>query len=926
MYRRSVVTAALVAAGIISIAWRDHVAATDNDALRRAWYDWDRGDYVAALTAYQALLSGADARAVLEPIALQTGELYRTVELTTNGANPAFSQDSRVFSFETGPGITAGAAAGIGRITHVRATAVTDTDLTTLDGGDASFCPDGRHVAFVRVPGSVELTRAQDALSSATSAAERAPRQQALVRLIARDGHIVLRDIGSGRDEPIDTGDLLKTSVTCAADGSVLFAGAGETETASTQIYAARAGGPPRALTQGDGFKVPWRIDAAGRTLLFLVPRQGPFRQGGAGSAPLDPAAADPSAGGGAPGGAGGGGGGFNAAPTAFGIVTLAGKSVTVNGMAPALSRDGRSVTWISRAGAATAGGEQRLLVAPSDGLDAPIELHKGLERLDAPAISADGARVAFQMMPVEDWEIYLVGRDGTHETRVTREIQHDVLPQFLSGDRLLGTIGEARHRRSYLYEPIARTAQPGPPNPATSSTAGGVSSSPGASASPVASVFSRKRLFHNNTVRTIAPEYVWVPAPDGTKLLIVAERDGDTVSPERGVYLTDLATRVSIDELKARVAANLKAERALRENGRRLFAPIAGEVTRVTSGASAAHAYTHEKALFDFDSKHISRPGNRLASEYLFNAYTSFGYAPEYQWFSPRGALGGQTANVVATLKGTVNPELVYVVSSHYDSVAVGPGADDDTSGTAALLETARILAGHPMPATIVFASFTGEEAGLLGSREFVRRAVEGRVRIVGALNNDMIGWANDHRLDNTIRYSNPGIRDVQHGAAIEFSNMITYDALYYKSTDAAAYYEAYGDIVGGIGSYPVLGNPHYHQSHDLLEGINHQLVAEVAKTTAATLMLLASSPSRITGVQATLSPGGASVSWTPSPETGVTGYVVTWGPADTPSLHTLRITQPKATLAGAAAGTAVRVKAINAKGLEGGTGRARW
>ncbi len=112
------------------------------------------------------------------------------------------------------------------------------------------------------------------------------------------------------------------------------------------------------------------------------------------------------------------------------------------------------------------------------------------------------------------------------------------------------------------------------------------------------------------------------------------------------------------------------------------------------------------------------------------------------------------------------------------------------------------------------------------------------------------MIGWANDYRLDNTIRYSNPGIRDIQHAAAMQFTNLITYDALYYKSTDAASYYEAYGDIVGGIGSYPVLGNPHYHQPHDLLETINHQLVTEVAKTTAATLMLLASSPSRLTGL----------------------------------------------------------------------------
>ena len=80
---------------------------------------------------------------------------------------------------------------------------------------------------------------------------------------------------------------------------------------------------------------------------------------------------------------------------------------------------------------------------------------------------------------------------------------------------------------------------------------------------------------------------------------------------------------------------------------------------------------------------------------------------------------------------------------------------------------------------------------------------------------------------------------------------NLITYDALYYKGTDAAAYYEAFGDIVGGIGSYPVLSSPHYHQSHDVLENMNHQLITEVAKTTAATLALLASSPSRLTDLK---------------------------------------------------------------------------
>jgi hypothetical protein len=905
MYKRIGFTAALLAAGLISVTGRDR-ASTDS-ALQSAWDAWDKGDYVAALTAYQDLLAGPDAVSVLEPIALQTGELFQTRELTVDGANPVFSPDSRTFSFETGPAVAAGVASGAGRITHVRAAASPATDLATLDGGEASFCPDGRRVAFLRVPPSPDLTVAQAAVAAATTAAERTPRQAALARLVARTGRIVVRDIASGRDEVIATGDLLKTGVTCAADGAVLFTGALESDTTATQIYLGRPGAAPQALTEGDGVKTPSKVDAAGRTLLFLIPRQNPFRPsagggrgGGGGATPAaDPAAPpDTPAAGGDAGGGGGGGGGRIGAATSFGVLTLGGKPVIVNGLAPALSRDGHSVAWLTRTGPATGGGEQRLLVASTDSLSAPTEIRKGLDRLDAPALNADGSRVAFQIMPKEDWEIYLVNRDGKNETRVTREIQHDLLPQFLGPDRLLGLIGEARHRRSYLYELPPAAALP---------------SSPGASG------FSRQRLFHNNTIRTIAPEYAWVPSSDGTKILIVAERDGDTVSPQRGVYLTDLGAKVSVEEIRARVAANLKAERALRENARRLFAPIAAEVKQVTSAASAARAFVHEKALFDFDSKHVSRPGNKLAYEYLFRAYSSFGYAPEYQYFSPRQANGNQTANVVATLKGTVNPELVYVVSSHYDSVAIGPGADDDTSGTAALLETARIMAGHPMPATIVFASFTGEEAGLLGSREFVRRAVEGKMKIVGALNNDMIGWANDHRLDNTIRYSNPGIRDIQHGAAIGFTDMITYDALYYKSTDAAAYYEAYGDIVGGIGSYPVLGNPHYHQSHDLLEGINHQLVAEVAKTTAATLMLLASSPSRIAGLTATPAPGGAAATWSPSPESGVTGYIVTWGPVDNPSLHTLNVTQPKATLAGAAAGAAVRVKAVNAKGMEG-------
>ena len=74
--------------------------------------------------------------------------------------------------------------------------------------------------------------------------------------------------------------------------------------------------------------------------------------------------------------------------------------------------------------------------------------------------------------------------------------------------------------------------------------------------------------LFRNNTVRTVAPEYEWAPSPDGQRLLLVAERDGDTVSPERGVYLLDLGRKVTVDDVLARVRAQMAAEQELRRRG----------------------------------------------------------------------------------------------------------------------------------------------------------------------------------------------------------------------------------------------------------------------------------------------------------------------------------------------------------------------
>jgi len=105
---------------------------------------------------------------------------------------------------------------------------------------------------------------------------------------------------------------------------------------------------------------------------------------------------------------------------------------------------------------------------------------------------------------------------------------------------------------------------------------------------------------------------------------------------------------------------------------------------------------------------------------------------------------------NVVATLKGTDNnDDRKILISAHLDSrvqrdsdsTSFAPGADDDGSGIAAILEMVRIMSSRKFPATIIFMVVTGEEHGLYGARHMAAKAKNENWNIVAMLNNDMIG-----------------------------------------------------------------------------------------------------------------------------------------------------------------------------------------
>jgi Zn-dependent M28 family amino/carboxypeptidase len=106
---------------------------------------------------------------------------------------------------------------------------------------------------------------------------------------------------------------------------------------------------------------------------------------------------------------------------------------------------------------------------------------------------------------------------------------------------------------------------------------------------------------------------------------------------------------------------------------------------------------------------------------------------------------------NVFATLKGTTNPERIYVVSGHYDSMCTSPtdakcdapGANDDASGTAVSLELARVMSKQKFDATIVFMAVPGEEQGLLGAAYYAEQAKVNKVNIEAMFTNDIVGGA---------------------------------------------------------------------------------------------------------------------------------------------------------------------------------------
>ncbi|MEW4568689.1 M28 family peptidase [Tautonia sp. JC769] len=176
--------------------------------------------------------------------------------------------------------------------------------------------------------------------------------------------------------------------------------------------------------------------------------------------------------------------------------------------------------------------------------------------------------------------------------------------------------------------------------------------------------------------------------------------------------------------------------------------------------------------ALVGFGTRHTLSDANPRAADWLAERFREAGCDEVSLHDFP---IGPRTRhNVVATIRGRQRPDEFVLVGAHYDSRNAqfadsrgpAPGANDNASGTAALLELARLLAVDPPGRSVRLVAFSGEEQGLLGSRSYAKTCRDEGIPITLMINLDMIGHPMDEARRALIVEHDPGLRSPSNDA----------------------------------------------------------------------------------------------------------------------------------------------------------------
>lgn len=253
---------------------------------------------------------------------------------------------------------------------------------------------------------------------------------------------------------------------------------------------------------------------------------------------------------------------------------------------------------------------------------------------------------------------------------------------------------------------------------------------------------------------------------------------------------------------------------------------------------------------LTEFENLGVKRRGTAALQNtltWIKNKYISYGYAAsqmqEYSFSN-----GNATCkNLVLTKIGTTYPNTFVIICGHYDTIT-GTGTNDNGSGTAILLEVARLLQNIPTEYSIKFINFSGEEDGLIGSQNFVSNVVNStnpKMNIKLVFNIDEVGGRADMDNDTITCERDTGSPTSNNAASNAVTNeLITCVELYSDLFTDLSYayasdympFEENNEIITGF--FETNETPYKHTANDLLENMDPNYVYRVGKAATGAMM----------------------------------------------------------------------------------------
>lgn len=265
--------------------------------------------------------------------------------------------------------------------------------------------------------------------------------------------------------------------------------------------------------------------------------------------------------------------------------------------------------------------------------------------------------------------------------------------------------------------------------------------------------------------------------------------------------------------------------------------------IQSVVDKVNAESIYTNLENFVSFGEKRDGSLAHEKARKWLLGLYQEMGYSDiELHAFTLNGKT---TYNIIVTKKGTKYPDEYIIVDGHYDTIN-GPGANDNGSGTTALLEIARLLKDVETEYSIKFIHFTAEEIGLLGSKAYVeQKVIPENINIKLVFNIDEIGGVNG-KVNNKVicEYDNSSPQHNNQASRVVTQQMANIFGLYTSLATEQSYayssdympFQNAGFVITGLfeGNY----SPYPHTSRDTIANLDKDYLVQVIKGAVASTM----------------------------------------------------------------------------------------